>query len=296
MIKDGLYEAAAAHSSRPAQRLVPIGLFRRYSGTRITCNYQASNVPIAIISPNCVMLREPTLQSRSTHAHSTATDACIYSSPSQWHNGGIFLPTRIFLQYSTLPAVDDVTKTCTMDHQCPFCQRTFARAMGLNVHVGKMHPDAEDGGMVLQVAKKPRLGPGEWHPPMAPIGNEARGDGIEEEDDDLGDLPELLEAGHMDPEAKREAIRLARKHARDTLVQPQWLEWAKELREEAEETWLTNVEELFTAPPQCPNRETYRYATLMAMHPGAEFHKELLEADREEELLLSEVPPTHHNA
>ena len=79
-------------------------------------------------------------------------------------------------------------------------------------------------------------------------------------------------------------------------MRPQWLDWAKELRKEAEETWLTNVEELFTAPPVCPNSETHRYASLMARHPGASFHRALLEADREEPLLLSKVPPTHHIA
>jgi len=179
-----------------------------------------------------------------------------------------------------------------MDIQCPYCGRSFASPQGLSCHVTRMHAGGAQGGMDAPPAKKARLGPGEWHPPMAlPHGNEAR----DAEEDDLPDLVHM-DDGHMDPEARREAIRIARKHARDTLVQPQWLEWAKELREEAEETWLTNVDELFTAPPQCPNRETHRYATLMAMHPGAEFHRALLEADREEELLLSEVPPTHHIA
>ena len=53
-----------------------------------------------------------------------------------------------------------------------------------------------------------------------------------------------------------------------------------------------DVDSLFAAPAACPTSETWRYASLMALHPGAKFHRALLEADREEELLLSKV--YHH--
>ena len=133
-----------------------------------------------------------------------------------------------------------------------------------------------------QPSKQPRLDPGAWVAP--PV------DDVEVEEDDP-DLPDLVEDGPLEGEARREAIRRARKHARDSLVPPRLLEWAQELREEAEATWLTDVDSLFAAPDACPNSETHRYATLMAMHPGAQFHKALLKADEEEELLLSKAPP-----
>jgi len=79
--------------------------------------------------------------------------------------------------------------------------------------VAKMHPLADPGGMVARAAKKPRLGPGVWEPTVTAM---VRGDGNEagEEEDAF---PDMVEDGPLDPEAKREAIRIARNHARDTL-------------------------------------------------------------------------------
>ena len=147
--------------------------------------------------------------------------------------------------------------------------------------MGRKHTPAWKGG---PAPKSPRVGAAPCVGP--PIDNVD-----EDEDEDEMDLPDLVDDSPLEGEARREAIRRARKHARDSLVPPRLLEWAKELREDAEATWLTDVDSLFAAPDACPNSETHRYASLMAMHPGAQFHKALLEADEEEELLLSKAPP-----
>ena len=162
---------------------------------------------------------------------------------------------------------------------CSICGDGFDTAHGLNVHVGKQHrAPLEDSPS----PKRPCVGPGPWvGPHVGP--NDSDGEDIA--------LPELFddEPGHTD--ARQEASRSARRHARATLVSPQWEQWARDLRLEAEATCLTAVEALYTAPARCPNKETHRYATLMALHPGAAFHKALLKADREEELLLSKALP-----
>jgi len=164
---------------------------------------------------------------------------------------------------------------------CSFCGRAFQSQRGLNIHSGQMHKPHIHWGDG-PAPKKPCAGPGPW--PPCPNGNE--------EDDHA--IPELPEDVPQDMDARHEAIWSARRHARATLVSPQWEQWARDLRLEAEATCLAEVEALYTAPARCPNKETHRYATLMALHPGAGFHKALLKADREEELLLSKVPPLTH--
>ena len=84
-------------------------------------------------------------------------------------------------------------------------------------------------------------------------------------------------------------VAAARKLARQLLLHPQWPAWADGLVDWCEHNFLRDVGSLFPAEQDYINRATYRYLRLKAMWPGASFHKKLLEEDKRETLLLSEV-------
>jgi len=164
---------------------------------------------------------------------------------------------------------------------CEICGKECINARGLAVHLGHMHGDDPPW------KKRRGMGAGQGGCP-----EEANDDSDADEGGGAGDVGEPGDDAAA-PIPRQQAIREARRHARETLVDPAWEQWARDLRLEAETTWLQEVESLYDRPAACPNTETYRYATLMAMHPGAQFHRALLEADEEEELLLAKVLPPH---
>ena len=162
------------------------------------------------------------------------------------------------------------------------CTKSFGNSRAMQTHKGMVHRQSLCG---LPEAKRKKGMPDDPPPPppFPPAEHEHDGEAVAEEQVDAPPLDAV------EDDAVADAVAEARAYARKLLRHAGWEQWAEDTLGWYERNHLADVGALFPAAEDYATPETYRFMRLFHEHPGASFATELLQANQQEPLDLSQV-------